>query len=131
MQQTLQKRVEKYFASFNPRRISDNKSFWKNIQPFFSEKRKISSKTTLVDNEENNIVDDHFVSEELNKFFENATRGLEINKNSYIIDTDRNEMKSVEKAINKYRNHSSVLLIKRRKCSKLLRYPYLPRGIFV
>ena len=81
---------------------------------FFSEKRKISSKTTLVDNEENNIVDDHFVSEELNKFFENATRGLEINKNSYIIDTDRNEMKSVEKAINKYRNHSSVLLIKRR-----------------
>ena len=46
------------------------------------------------------------VSEELNKFFENAARGLEINKNSYIIDTDR--------PINKYRNHASILLIKSR-----------------
>ena len=54
------------------------------------------------------------VSEELNKFFENATRGLEIKENSYIIDTDSNEINSVEKAINKYRNHPSVLLIKNR-----------------
>ena len=103
--------MKKYFASFNSRRISDNKGFWKNIQHFFSEKRRISSKTTLVDNKENNIVDNHFVSEELNKFFENPTRGLKINKNSYIIDTDSNEIKSAKKAINKYRNHPSVLLI--------------------
>ena len=54
------------------------------------------------------------VSEELNKFFENATRGLEINENSYIIDTDSNEINSVEKAINKYRKHPSVLLTKSR-----------------
>ena len=53
-------------------------------------------------------------SEELNKFFENATRGLEINENSYAIDTDSNEIKSVEKAINKYSNHLSVLQIKSR-----------------
>ena len=39
---------------------------------------------------------------------------LEINENSYIIDTDSNEINSVEKAINKYRNHPSVLLIKSR-----------------
>ena len=54
------------------------------------------------------------VSEKLNKFFENATRGLEINENSYIIDTDSNEINSVEKAINKYRKHPSVLLTKSR-----------------
>ena len=30
-------------------------SFWKNIQPFFSEKRKISNKITLVDNKEYTI----------------------------------------------------------------------------
>ena len=47
------------------------------------------------------------VSEELNNFSENAIRGLEINENFYIIDTDSNE-----KTINKYRNHPSVLLIK-------------------
>ena len=108
------KERKKYFESLDPRRISDNKSFWKNIQPFFSEKRKISNKITLVENKENAVFDDHLVSEELNKFFENATRGLEINENSYIIDTDSNEINSVEKAINKYRNHPSVLLIKNR-----------------
>ena len=106
------KERKKYFESLDPRRISDNKSFWKNIQPFFSEKRKISNKITLVDNKENTIFDDHLVSEELDKFFENATRGLEINENSYNIDTDSKEINSVEKAVNKYRNHPSVLLIK-------------------
>ena len=99
---------KKYFESLNPRRISDNKGFWKNIQPFFSEKSKISNKIPL----SKEIFGDHLGSEELNKFFENATRGLEINENSYIIDTDGNEINSVEKAINKYRNHPSVLLIK-------------------
>ena len=85
-----------------------------NIQPFFSEKRKISNKITVVYNKQNTIFEDHLVSEELNKFFENATRSLEINENSYIIDTDTNEINSVEKTINMYRNHPSVLLIKSR-----------------
>ena len=71
------KERKKYFESLNPRRINDNESFWKNMQPFFSEKRKISNKITLVNNKENTIFGDHLVSEELNKFFENATRGLE------------------------------------------------------
>ena len=107
------KERKKYFESLNPRRISDNKSFWKNV-PFFSEKRKISNKITFVDNKENTIFEDHLVSEKLNNFFENETRGLEINENSYIIDTDSYEINSIEKAINKYRNHPSVLLIKSR-----------------
>ena len=60
---------KKYFQSLDPRRISNNKSFWKNIQPFFSIKRNISNMITLVDNKENTIFDDHLVSEKLNKFF--------------------------------------------------------------
>ena len=95
------KERKKYFESLDPRRISDNKSFWKNIQPFFSEKQKISNKISLVDNKENTIFDDHLFSEEFNKFFENATRGLEINENPYIIGIDSHEINSVEKAINK------------------------------
>ena len=78
------------------------------MQPFLSKKRKISNKLALVDNKENAIFEDHLVSEKLNKFFENATRGLEINQNSYINDTQSNELNSVEKAISNYRNHPSV-----------------------
>ena len=64
LQQTLQKRAEKYFQSLNPTRISENKRFWKNIQPFFSERRKISNKITLADNKENTTFEDHLLSEE-------------------------------------------------------------------
>ena len=47
--------------------MCDNKTFWKNIQPFFREKRKITSKITLVDEDE--TVDDQLILEELNQFF--------------------------------------------------------------
>ena len=47
------KERKKYFGSLNPRKASDNKNIWKNLQPFFSGKRKISNKITLVDNKEN------------------------------------------------------------------------------
>ena len=43
-----EKERKKYFESLDPRRISDNKSFWENIQPFFSEKRKISNNVILL-----------------------------------------------------------------------------------
>ena len=42
---------------------------------------------------------------------EYITKGLEINENCYIINTDNKEINSVEKAISKYRNRLSVLLI--------------------
>ena len=79
----------KYSKSLNPRRISDNKSVWKNIRPFFSEKRNISNKITLVD-QRNLII-----------FSKKATKDLQIHENLYIIDTDNNKINSVEKSINK------------------------------
>ena len=66
--------------------------------------------TLTDDNKESNIFEIHLVPEELKKFFENATKGSQINENSYIIDTGSNATNSVEKAINKYRNHSTVYL---------------------
>ena len=42
--------------------------------------RKVSNKITFVDNKENTIFEDHLLLEELNKFFENISRGLEINE---------------------------------------------------
>ena len=99
------KERKKYFGSLDPRRISDNKGFWKNIQTFSLKNERLAI-TKLLLTIKKTIFDD------LNKFFENATRGLEKNENSYIIDTGSNEINSVEKAINKYWNHPSVLLIK-------------------
>ena len=49
------------------------------MQLFFSEKWKTNNKITLVDKKVNTVFKDHLVSEDLDKFFENATRSLQIN----------------------------------------------------
>ena len=63
-----------YFESLDPSKIVDNKTFWKNIQPLFSEKRKITNKVTLVGKEDKVISEDSLVSDEINFFFQNATK---------------------------------------------------------
>ena len=102
----------KYFESLEPSKIVDSKTFWKNIQPLFSEKRKIANKVTLVGKEDKIISQDSLVSEEINFFFQNATKNLDINENSYIKDETNEYTDTVEKAIYKYANHPSILLIK-------------------
>ena len=59
-------------------KITDNKTFWKNIQPFFSEKRKTVNKITLVNENEDILSNDKVVADEINSFFKNATKNLGI-----------------------------------------------------
>ena len=61
------KERRRYFESLDPSKIVDNKTFWKNIQPLFFEKRKIANKVTLVDKEDK-ISEDSPVSEEITFF---------------------------------------------------------------
>ena len=78
---------------------------------FFLKKRKITHKITLVDEDEIVIADDQLISEELNQFFQNATKALNIPKNPYLID--KSELSDpVHKALSKYKNYPSILLIK-------------------
>ena len=122
------KERKKYFETLDVNKITDNKAFWKNIQPLFSEKRKFANKITLEDSEKNILSDDTLVSEELNNFFQNAIKTLNINENSYIVDSSSSITDPVDKAINTYKNHPSILLIKQkmRKCGQL----FIQRGFY-
>ena len=91
-------------------KVSDNKSFWKNIQPLFSENRKIRNKIALADENENIISEEHLVSEELNNVFKNATESLQINENPYIIDEQSDVTGPILKAVNKHKHPPSILL---------------------
>ena len=66
----------------------------------------------MSDREENIKSVDTLVAEELNNFFKNATKTLNINENSYIVDSSSSIIDPVDKAINKYKNHPSILLMK-------------------
>ena len=69
---------------------------------------------TLEDSEKNILSDDTFVSEELNDFFQNATKTLNINENSYIVYSSSSITDPVNKAINTYKNHPRILLGKQK-----------------
>ena len=53
-------------------------------------------------------------SKELNNFFQNATKALNISENSYIADSSSGITDPVDKAINTYKNHPSILIIKQK-----------------
>ena len=101
---------KKFSSNLYSSTICGNKTFWKTIQPFLSEKRKITNKITLVDEDEIVISDDQSISEELNQFFRIATKDLNIRETSYQLDKSKLS-DQVNKAISKSRNHPSILLI--------------------
>ena len=66
----LYKRERKSFLeSLDSSKVTDNKTFWKNIQPVFSEKRKTVEKITLVNENENIMSNDKVVDDKINSFF--------------------------------------------------------------
>ena len=90
----------RFLATWFQAIFATRKTFWKYIQPFFfSEKRKISNKITLVDDNETIVSDDQLVSEELNSFFKNATKSLNIRQSSYLIYKSNKIEDQVKKAI--------------------------------
>ena len=54
------------------------------------------------------------MSEELNNFFQNATKVLNIDGNSYIVDSSSSITDPVDKAIKAGKNHHNILLMKQK-----------------
>ena len=97
----LRKTKKAYFEKLNIKEIGNNKTFWKTVRPYFSDKDNKSSKIILI---ENNIViaDEKRVSELMNKYFINITKKL--NLKALIINTT-DDIQSLTK---NYENHIST-----------------------
>ena len=79
-----------FFSNINASDITDNKTFWKTVKPFFTEKMKTKSKRTLIEKKnvsqesqeeiisEEIITEDQAVAEVFNKFFINIVPNLKI-----------------------------------------------------
>ena len=57
---------------------------------------------------------DKVVADEINSFFKNATKNLGITENTYTVDNSNDITDPVNKAIDKFKNHASILLIQRK-----------------
>ena len=105
------KERKKYYNNLDLNDIADNKKFWKTVKPFLSNKSIQTSQITLVD-EDNIISEDSEVAEVLNNFFDNAVKDLKINENQYILSNTNGIDNPVDIAVEKYKNHPSILTIK-------------------
>ena len=78
----LRNSKKKYYGNLNPKIVTDNKKFWKNIKPLFSDKSIISKSVTLF--ESYNIYDnDETVSNIFSNYFSNIVDTLNIDSTWY------------------------------------------------
>ena len=101
----LRQTKEKYFNNLNLKNVSDNKTFWKSVKPFFSKNVLNSNDILLV--EENKIVNnDGQIATIMNRYFTSITNymNLKANKTSH-----REELVNI---LDTFKNHKSVQKIK-------------------
>ena len=106
-----------FFSNINTSDITDNKTFWKVVKPFFNDKIKAKSKIMLIEKNivsqegqekivsEKIITEDQAIAEVFNKFFINIVPNLNISTdhgydNDFIATDDQ-----VADAVNKFRYH--------------------------
>ena len=73
----LRKSKKVYYSNLDEKKVTDNKTFWKTIKPFLSDKIVSREKVTLI--EEDEIVEsDINTAQILNTFFSNIVSKLKI-----------------------------------------------------
>ena len=97
----LRQTKEKYFSNINVKEVSDNKTFWKSVKPFFSNKGLNSNNILL--KEGNEIVnDDGKIAFIMNMYFTNITKHMNLKTNKM---SHREELVNI---LDTFKNHMSV-----------------------
>ena len=106
----LRKTKENYYNNLNEKKITDNKTFWKTVKPFLSDKTPSDEKITLIEKDKI-IKTDSKTANVLNTFFSTIISNLNIPEYpvsdpifNYIND-------SILKSILKYKDHPDIKAI--------------------
>ena len=98
------------YSNLDEKKITDDKTFWKTIKPFLSNKIVSREKVTLI--EEDEIIEsDINTARILNTSFSNIVSNLKIAEYANCDPISDNINDPVIKSTVKYRNHSSILKI--------------------
>ena len=111
----------------NEKNVKDNKKFWKTVKPLLSDKSVSREKTNLIENEKA-LTSESKTTETLNNFFSNIVKKLEIPKFDSNDLVTENIKDPVFKAISKYENHRSILVIQKYKNSKIFHFQEVKIG---
>ena len=120
----LRKTKKDYYEKLNEKDVNDNKTFWKTVKPFLSDKIVSKEQISLVENDEI-ISEESNVAQTLNFFFSNIVTNLKIPEyKDYDISFNENVSDPIIKLILKYRNHPSILTIGEVCKNKLNKQPF-------
>ena len=106
----LRKEKKRFYNNLDLNVIIDNRKFWKNIKPLFSDKNKTSIRNIIIVEKGIIISDSKEVAEKLNKFFIDSVENLDIEH--FPPREDNNTGDNINEIIHKYSLHPSVLKIK-------------------
>ena len=106
----VRKSKKLHYSNLDEKKITDDKTFWKTIKPFLSNKIVSREKVTLI--EEDEIIEsDINTAQILNTSFSNIVSNLKIAEYANCDPISDNINDPVIKSTVKYRNHSSILKI--------------------
>ena len=119
---TLVRKAKKdYYNNLDHENVTDNKTFWKSIKPFFSEKGSTHDKIALV--EQDLILDKNDnVAEVLKKNFINVVSNLNVLKyHDKSVNIDHID-DLIARSIEQYKNHPSIVAIKSKTTNKYFKF---------
>ena len=112
----LNKTKKEYYTNLDLSIFKDNKTFWKNIRPLFSDKQKERQRNIILIEDDLVISENNKVAENLNNYFIDVIKNLEIEHYNVNLNNEKNgrnkERKEIETIIADYENHPSILKIK-------------------
>ena len=111
-----------YYSNLNEKKIVGNKTFWKTVKPFLSDKNLFDEKITLIEKDKI-IKTDTKTADVLNIFFSTIISNLNIPEYpvSDLISNDNND--PVLKSILKHKDHPSIkAIVKISKLSSLFKF---------
>ena len=105
----IRKTKKRFYENLSPNLITDNRKFWKQVKPFFSDKTPINNNITLIEGNEI-VTDPSACAEILNNFFVNSIKTLDIDRGLHTVNTEI-IVDPVEKAIEVFKSHPSIIRI--------------------
>ena len=102
---------KKFYNNIDLKVFTDNKKFWKNVKPLFSDKGATKNKISIIENDQI-VSDEGELAMTFNDFFKNAVNNLGIDQNISHCQSVNNMNDPIDAAIHKFKYHPSIMKIR-------------------
>ena len=109
----MKKAKKHHFPNPDVNSVLDNRKFWQNVKPLFSNKVKAKTTIKLINDDE--IIDNEIkIAKIFNEYFVNTVKNLGILIEKESATFTENNLNEVGMALKKYKNHPSINAITKR-----------------